>query len=97
MSIKAVEGVLSFPAHGVVPDGPLSWMVDAPCATAPDLFFPTVGQPTNRARAVCESCDAQTRCLAWAVADEPGFGLWGGTTVKDRAALRRERVLDGAN
>jgi hypothetical protein len=95
--IKAVEGVLSFPAHGVVPDGPFSWVVDAPCATAPDLFFPPVGQQTNRVRAVCEPGDAQTRCMAWAVVDEPGFEAWGGTTVKDRPPLRRERMLDGEN
>ena len=55
-----------------------------------ELFFPELGQNTRRAKAVCASCEVRGDCLSYAMADEDLTGVWGGTTAKERALLRRQ-------
>lgn len=55
----------------------------------PELFYAESGAAVMRAKATCGACDVRTRCLEWAVKREE-FGVWGGTTARERAALRRE-------
>ncbi|MCB1258049.1 MAG: WhiB family transcriptional regulator [Microthrixaceae bacterium] len=57
----------------------------------PDLFFPERGASTAEAKAVCEGCVVKDLCLESALANGEKFGIWGGTSERERRALRRER------
>jgi len=56
----------------------------------PELFYAEGGAAVARAKAVCAQCPLRMKCLEWAIAREE-FGVWGGTTARERAAIRRER------
>lgn len=78
-----------------LPDQP-RWMADALCAQVGDveLWHPHKGASTGPALAVCHECPVTADCLAWVLAIEarPGVipvGIYGGTTVKTRDAIRR--------
>ena len=69
------------------------WMADTPCATVdPETFFPPSGGLSvivaREAKKVCGACRSQAACLTYALADHSLFGIWGGTTEKDREKLR---------
>lgn len=54
-----------------------------------ELFIPSRGVPTVvRAKALCRECPVREECLAFALSDPELVGVWGGTTVKERSALR---------
>jgi WhiB family transcriptional regulator, redox-sensing transcriptional regulator len=56
----------------------------------PELFYAEGGAAVAKAKGVCASCPLRPKCLDWAIAREE-FGVWGGTTARERAAIRRER------
>ncbi len=58
----------------------------------PELFYAEGVVAVADAKARCAVCPVQPRCLDWAVLREE-FGIWGGTTARERAAIRRERGL----
>lgn len=74
------------------------WRDDAACRdTDPDLFFPvgTTGPAIEQianAKAVCQTCDAQSACLEYALVTNQDSGIWGGTSEEERRALRRQWV-----
>jgi WhiB family transcriptional regulator, redox-sensing transcriptional regulator len=43
-------------------------------------------------REPCEGCVVREECLATALADVSLTGLWGGTTTRERMAMRRPHV-----
>ena len=53
-----------------------------------DLFFPSVGTPSTKARVICSTCPVRQECLAFALADSELIGVWGGTTTQERKKLR---------
>lgn len=59
----------------------------------PDLFFPERGASTREAKAVCFGCVAREGCLEHALANGEKFGIWGGTSERERRRLRRQRAL----
>jgi WhiB family redox-sensing transcriptional regulator len=74
------------------------WMEDGECrkrGMTPDEFYPEGGDPIGRdaARAVCAACPAVVRrsCLEFALDNRLDWGIWGGTTGKDREDIRRNR------
>lgn len=61
----------------------------ARCVGLPDwLFFPNPGEGSESGRAVCEECPARAACLEWALTNHPQAGIWGSTTLRQRAKLR---------
>ena len=69
------------------------WHRDAACKEAPPEvdFFPPRGHPVAPAVKVCETCLVRCECLKFAL-DRPDLGgVWGGTSEKQRRAIRRER------
>lgn len=58
----------------------------------PESFYAESGSAIMRAKALCATCPVQPACLEWAIRREE-FGVWGGTTARERAAIRRERGL----
>ena len=53
-------------------------------------FFPSRGEVVDRElKQACEECPVKSQCLNHALKHET-YGYWGGTTEKQRVALRRE-------
>lgn len=65
----------------------------AECATEnPELWFAEdtltpVREDIELARAICQSCSQQVKCLAWGLRNED-FGMWGGLTSNERRHLK---------
>lgn len=73
---------------------PGAWAENVPCKTRTNIFFPETGTAgIDEARATCATCPAQARCLHLALIDNEQFGVWGGTSVKERRVLRRNPAL----
>ncbi|WP_019630820.1 WhiB family transcriptional regulator [Actinomadura atramentaria] len=74
------------------------WHARAVCRDAdPDLFFALAGQRAAIADAkrVCARCPVRADCLDQALADETLEGVWGGTTDRERMAVRlRARIAE---
>lgn len=69
------------------------WHADALCREHPEVrFFPAKGEHgvVRAARLVCGRCLCRDECLAFALADSSLVGVWGGTTARQRAVMRRE-------
>ncbi|GLU47199.1 WhiB family transcriptional regulator [Nocardiopsis ansamitocini] len=80
------------------------WTTEAVCRKAdPDALF-VRGAAQKRASRICRGCPVRTECLADALDNRVEFGIWGGTTERQRRALLRRRpevtswwkLLDGA-
>lgn len=69
------------------------FLAEAACeGMDPDLFYAEGAAAVARAKGVCGACPVRDRCLEWALTREE-FGVWGGTTARERAAMRRQRGL----
>jgi WhiB family redox-sensing transcriptional regulator len=76
---------------------PLPWTQHAKCRSVdPDLFFPERGENTEAAKQVCAGCPVQAECLEYALATTQKFGVWGGTSERERRRMRRARHRDQA-
>ena len=74
------------------------WMLRGKCAeeaeadlSVAELFFPSPGgkEDAAEAKALCSACAVQLDCLRFAIANAVD-GIWGGTTAKERQAIRRK-------
>jgi len=67
------------------------WSNSAACAGLAGMFYPDQGNEAaiNRAKAVCRNCLVREACLADALTRNEQWGIWGGLTETERAALRR--------
>lgn len=71
-----------------------SWMADAECRGAdPELFFPTRGEDTRAAKAMCADCPVRVPCLEYALANHERFGIWGGKSERERRQIRKVRGI----
>jgi WhiB family redox-sensing transcriptional regulator len=77
---------------GLVAGLDLPWKADAACRDEdPDLFFPERGESLAAPKAVCSRCPVREACLECALDTGQKFGVWGGTSERDRRRLRRQR------
>lgn len=74
-----------------------AWRLSAACLSVdPDMFFP-IGSTGNafheiaKAKAVCAGCPVREACLAFAMATNQEFGVWGGQDEDERRRLRRQQ------
>jgi len=72
---------------------PIRWHRDAACAADdvdPEWFYVERGGSTKAARDVCARCIVQEQCLEYALSDPDAraWGVWGGTTPRERRGLR---------
>jgi len=66
------------------------WEADAACkGMDPSIFFPVNDEDALEAIAVCRACPVRDECLSWALETRERFGVWGGTTEKQRRSLLR--------
>lgn len=78
--------------YSLVAPGP--WEKEAACKDRPtSMFFADV---TTYAKAVCATCPVKQQCLQFALEVNERFGVWGGKTERERAALRRKRRKEAA-
>lgn len=68
-------------------------MEDARCAYMgdPEMFFPTAGESLSGVRRFCLECPVRMECAEFAIARPYLYGVWGGLTKDERAAIRRQR------
>ena len=74
------------------------WMRYAECAgldrrTRDAIFFPTRGESTVAAKAICSACPVRRQCLDYALANDEHHGIWGGCSERERRAIRRRRAM----
>ncbi|MGW4339749.1 WhiB family transcriptional regulator [Rhodococcus koreensis] len=76
------------------------WQTHAQCRPLDtDLFFPREGEGhgarirrERTAKEICQSCPVRNQCQNHALSTGEPFGIWGGTTEKDRRHLRQPRI-----
>jgi len=69
----------------------LEWMARGACKDVdPEWFFPGAGSANEyaNARKVCASCPVRSECFQYAMANIGLFGMWGGTSEKERSERR---------
>jgi len=82
---------------------PEPWVERATCRTVPiadrdRLFFPGVGAPSKdraEALAMCAVCPVREECLDHALQVPEKYGIWGGTSERQRRVLRRQLGISG--
>lgn len=73
----------------------LSWQARANCiGVDPDIFFPERGASTKEAKGICTACEVRPDCLEYALENSEKFGIWGGTSERERRRLRRQRAAE---
>ena len=72
-------------------DGLYAWMDAALCTQVVGDFFHPDGQGASvrEAKLICRSCTVKSDCLAYALAHDERFGVWGGLSERERRRLRR--------
>lgn len=77
------------------------WMEDAKCRgiTATSLFYPDrSNDQVMTAKAVCKGtdgtppCPVLQQCFDWAMQEEEKFGVWGGTSERERRRIKKTRL-----
>jgi WhiB family redox-sensing transcriptional regulator len=70
--------------------------------TDPEIFFPhiyngreRISQANKTAIEICGTCVHEVDCAAYAIVEPELYGIWGGTTHKDRNKLRRKYGITG--
>lgn len=75
------------------------WAHRAACA-APGvdrrIFFPGQGEDARPAKAICARCPVAVECLTFALDNGERFGIWGGTSQRERRLIRRDRARSAA-
>jgi WhiB family transcriptional regulator, redox-sensing transcriptional regulator len=65
-----------------------AWRTRGVCSRQdPDTFFPPPREAADAALALCRRCEVLGSCLAWALDAGDRYGVWGGTTPRERRAM----------
>jgi WhiB family transcriptional regulator, redox-sensing transcriptional regulator len=76
------------------------WRSAAACRSAdPDLFFPIsdsgpAREQMAKAKAICAICRVRRECLVFALGTGQVYGIWGGQSEHERAAVRRRTAIE---
>ena len=74
--------------RAILEDQP-AWRIKAECrGVDPHRFFPERGEPVRFAKAMCRVCPVRDECLQYALDNSIEYGVWGGTTHRQRQRLR---------
>lgn len=79
-------------------DNKYEWIKQAACKQKTELFFPSdedmrrASVLYRNAKAICRECPVIEQCLQYALDEEMYFGVWGGTTPKERHAMFRNNL-----
>lgn len=91
LSIEALNGVPT--AMGSAMSDPRDWITDGACFLSfDDRFYPARGDSNKEAKAICfDMCSIREICLEHALTKPERFGIWGGTSERERQEMRRLR------
>jgi len=65
-----------------------SWQDAALCAQVdPELFFPEKGGSVTAPKKICAACPVRVNCLEFALENREQFGIFGGTTERQRRVI----------
>jgi WhiB family redox-sensing transcriptional regulator len=71
-----------------------AWRDSAACRGVEKDFYPASGKNNLRVRAIvkealamCNGCPVRLDCLNWAVENKEFYGIWGGTTERERRLM----------
>lgn len=79
------------------PDEDLSWMQHGKCVGCdPGLFFPERNGSKDPALQVCAGCPVVNTCREHAFYHHENYGVWGGTTPRQRQKIWREQRKQAA-
>lgn len=76
-----------------------TWRLNAACnGQDTEFFYPIPGvkgaaKQTLEAKAFCKVCTVSSECLEYALKNEEAFGIWGGTTPKERSKILARRSV----
>jgi WhiB family redox-sensing transcriptional regulator len=76
-----------------------NWFTKAAClGQDTELFYPIPGtkgavKQAEEVKAFCRICDVKNECLEYAIKNEEVFGIWGGTTPKERSKIMAKRTV----
>lgn len=71
-------------AAGPAPMPTDDWQSRGVCREVdPELWFPEKGGSTREAKKMCRRCPVSAECLAYGLANEEKFGIWGGYTARE--------------
>jgi len=94
MSIRVVDVMAwcpNIPGWDLGDDIP-PWQDAALCAqTDPELFFPEKGGSVRAPKQVCAACPVAAECLEFALENRIPFGIFGGTTERQRRGILAAR------
>lgn len=68
------------------------WVSRAACrGEDPAMFFPEYGMSryAYRALAICAECPVKAECLDHALTHDEEYGIWGGTSQRERRRIKR--------
>lgn len=82
-------------------EGDWDWQIKAACRGQDTANFyhpenergPSRARRERMAKAVCARCPVINDCLRWALAAREPYGVWGGLSTDERAALLTRRSL----
>lgn len=67
------------------------WRMSRACkGMSVTMFFPKDRGQFVRAKKVCSHCPVAAECLQYAVCNQIAYGVWGGTSERERGVLIRE-------
>ncbi len=73
---------------------PEPWTEFAACQYVDaDLWFPVKGGLPRRAKRICMDCEVRAECLDYALRGNEQYGVWGGTSEKQRRRMRADLGL----
>jgi WhiB family redox-sensing transcriptional regulator len=68
----------------------MSWILEAACrGMSSEVFYPERGQDTHQAKMICMGCAVRVECLTFALETGEKFGIFGGTSERQRREMRR--------
>ena len=71
----------------------LTWQEDGACrGSDPEVFFPISDEDAWPAKETCKRCAVRTPCLVYALQNRERYGVWGGTTEKERSDMFRRGI-----
>lgn len=75
-----------------------NWQNLALCSQSdPDVFFPDKGGSLGEAKAICRECEVRYECLNYALNNNINYGIWGGTSERERRYIKKVKQIIGEN
>lgn len=90
---EVIETTIESSVKTVKPITDASFMTRGRCNDLPpDKMFPHEGKGVDAARKICSICVVKEECLEYALTKKIGFGVWGGTSERERRKMLKARA-----